>query len=270
MNINNKYKFVFDEAKGFLGEIIKCNPALSDVVLKQHLQHQSKFEDITDANKRLVESLTNRNMMLSVIDMKKNEATISSLLFGFDPFKILNEFSDSNKLFSVFQNNFKINNAESNRNLWKKFSDGILSGSRFLSSFKSKNEFNEFIENFSLNKYTKAALPMLLSKEIDGFGFALSCDFLKELGYRDYPKPDVHLIKIFHELGLANSTNDYEVYKSIVEMSEIVGEDAYTIDKIFWLISSGKFYLVGIDTGRNRDLFIETVRSKMMLNNNLK
>lgn len=43
-------------------------------------------------------------------------------------------------------------------------------------------------------------------------------------------------------------------------MSEVVGEDAYTVDKIFWLISSGKFYLVGVDTGRNRDKFIESVK----------
>ncbi len=38
---------------------------------------------------------------------------------------------------------------------------------------------------------------MLLGREINGFGFALSCDFLKELGYEDFPKPDVHLRDIF-------------------------------------------------------------------------
>jgi len=106
-------------------------------------------------------------------------------------------------------------------------------------------------------------LPMLLSKEIRGFGFALACDFLKELGYRDYPKPDVYLIKIFYGLGLAKSTEPYEVYKSIIEMAEAVGEDAYTVDKIFWLIGSGKFYLVNIFTGRNSDKFIKSAKTKL-------
>jgi len=113
------------------------------------------------------------------------------------------------------------------------------------------------------NKNTKADLPKRLSKEIKGFGFALACDFLKELGYRDYPKPDGHLIKIFNSLGLSSSDKDYEVYKSIIEMSEAVGEDAYTVDKIFWLISSGKFYLDKIDIGSNRDEFIEKVKADL-------
>jgi len=68
------------------------------------------------------------------------------------------------------------------------------------------------------------------------------------------------LIKIFYSLELSPSTEPYEVYKSIVEMSEVVGEDAYTVDKIFWLVSSGRFYLVNIDTGRNRDKFIKSVK----------
>lgn len=105
---------------------------------------------------------------------------------------------------------------------------------------------------------------MLLSKEIDGFGFALACDFLKELGYRDYPKPDVHLIKIFSSLGLSESDEQYDVYKSIIEMSEVVGEDAYTVDKIFWLISSGRFYLVNVNTGRNRDKFIRLMKKELI------
>ncbi|MCJ7508991.1 MAG: hypothetical protein MUO85_09750, partial [candidate division Zixibacteria bacterium] len=82
-------------------------------------------------------------------------------------------------------------------------------------------------------------------------------------GYRDYPKPDVHLIKIFYDLGLSESAEPYEVYKSIIEMAEAVREDAYTVDKIFWLISSGRFYLVNIDTGRNRDKFIRRVKAIM-------
>ena len=144
-----------------------------------------------------------------------------------------------------------------------KFSEGIISGSNFMASFKDKEDFDSFIKTFARNKYTKAALPMLLSKEIRGFGFALACDFLKELGYRDYPKPDVYLIKIFYGLGLAKSTEPYEVYKSIIEMAEAVGEDAYTVDKIFWLIGSGKFYLVNIFTGRNSDKFIKSIKTKL-------
>ena len=263
MDKHSKYKFVFESAKEFLNEIIAKYHNLDNSVLEKHLEQESKFDNILDAHRRLIESLSNRNMMASVIGFNKKEKEMKSILFKYDPNKILAVYKNADELLGIFKNKFNLQNIQSKRSLWRKFSEGIISGSNFMASFKDKDDFNDFIKTFARNKYTKAALPMLLSKEIKGFGFALSCDFLKELGYRDYPKPDVHLIKIFYDLGLSTSAEPYEVYKSIVEMAEIVREDAYTVDKIFWLISSGKFYLVNIDTGRNRDKFIKSIKTKL-------
>ena len=252
-----KYKIVFDCAKNFLAEIIAQHPGLSKPILEKHLEHESKFDTMEDATKRLIISLQNRNMMASVINFKGREALFASILCGYNARTILKKYPGPGRLFEVFKKKFDIRNARSKGNLWWKFSEGIVSGSQFLASFKNKDEFDRFIKNFALNKFTKAALPMLLGQEIKGFGFALACDFLKELGYRDYPKPDVHLIEIFSELGLCQTRDPYEVYKAMIEMSETVGEDAYTVDKIFWLISSGRFYLTDIHAGRKRDEFIK-------------
>ena len=263
MNKHDKYKFVFESAKKFLNDIISKYPSLDDSVLEKHLEHESKFENISDAHRRLMESLSNRNMMASVIGFYQKEKVMRKILFGYNPTEILSAYKNADELLEKFKTRFNLQNVQSKRSLWRKFSEGIISGSAFMASFKDKNDFDSFIRTFARNKYTKAALPMLLSKEVRGFGFALACDFLKELGYRDYPKPDVHLIKIFYSLGLSPSVEPYEVYKSIVEMSEAVGEDAYTVDKIFWLISSGRFYLVNVDTGRNRDKFIKSVKTDL-------
>jgi hypothetical protein len=263
MDKHNKYKFVFESAKKYLDEIIAKHPNLDSSILEKHLQQESKFDNILDAHHRLIESLSNRNMMASVIGFSKREKEMSSILFGYNPHRILATYKDADELLRKFKSEFNLQNIQSKRSLWRKFSEGIISGSNFMASFRDKEDFDTFIKTFARNKYTKAALPMLLSKEIRGFGFALACDFLKELGYRDYPKPDVHLIKIFHDLGLSKSAGPYEVYKSIIEMAEVVGEDAYTVDKIFWLISSGRFYLVNIETGRNRDKFIKIIKTKL-------
>ncbi len=263
MDKHNKYKFVFESAKKFLNEIIVKHPNLDSFVLEKHIEQKSKFDNILDAHRRLIESLSNRNMMASVIGFDKKEKEMKLILFKYDPNKILVAYKNADELSGIFKNKFNLQNIQSKRSLWHIFSEGIISGSNFMASFKDKDDFNDFIKTFGRNKYTKAALPMLLSKEIKGFGFALACDFLKELGYRDYPKPDVHLIKIFYDLGLSTSTEPYEVYKSIVEMAETVREDAYTVDKIFWLISSGRFYLVNIEVGRNRDKFIKSVKAKL-------
>jgi len=264
MDKNTKYKFVFESAKEFLNKIIDSHNNLDNSILEKHLQCESKFDNIIDASRKLIESLSNRNMMASVIGFKRREKEIASILLQYDPNKILATYKDAETLLEVFKKKFDLKNVQSKRNLWRKFSEGIISGSKFMSSFRDKNDFDSFIKNFARNKYTKAVLPMLLSKEIKGFGFALACDFVKELGYRDYPKPDVHLIKIFHDLSLSESSEPYEVYKSIIEMAEAVGEDAYTVDKIFWLISSGRFYLVNIEIGRNRDKFIKDAKTKLL------
>lgn len=190
------------------------------------------------------------------------EKEIKAILFDYNVHKILATYKNTDELLKEFKSKFNLPRIQGRRSLWRKFSEGIISGANFIASFKDKDDFDNFIKTFNRNKYTKAALPMLLSKEIKGFGFALACDFLKELGYREYPKPDVHLSTIFYELGLSESKEQYEVYKSIIEMADAVGEDAYTVDKIFWLISSGRFYLVNIEIGRNRDEFIKSVKAK--------
>jgi thermostable 8-oxoguanine DNA glycosylase len=257
-----RYKFVFESARSFLDDIVAKNPKLSSSILEQHLNLKSKFDNIQDAQLRLIESLSNRNMMASVIGFNKRENGMRDILFGYDPKKILAEYKNADELLEKFKTRFNLQNIQGKRSLWRKFSEGIISGSYFMATFKDKDDFDSFIKTFSRNKYTKAALPMLLSKEIKGYGLALACDFLKELGYRDYPKPDVHLIEIFHQLGLSESKESYEVYKSIIEMTEAVGEDAYTVDKIFWLIGSGRFYLVDVEVGRNRDKFIRSIKGK--------
>jgi len=266
MNKKSKYKFVFSSAKKFLDEIISKHPVLNNSILERHLKDKSKFDDISDANRRLIESLQNRDRMSNTIKFKKREKEFKKILFGYDPTEILNAYKNADELLEKFRDKFNLQNAQGKRNLWRQYSEGIISGSKFMVSFKDKDDFDRFIKTFARNKYTKAALPMLLGKEIKGFGFALACDFLKELGYREYPKPDVHLKKIFNSLGLSSSDKPYEVYKSIIEMSEAVGKNAYTVDKIFWLIDSGYFYLVGkkgIKIGRNRDKFIKIVKADL-------
>ena len=258
-----KYKAVFECARKFLDRLISEDSRLNRSILAKHFEHESKFDTIEDANRRLIQSLANRNMMSSVINFKGKETQLRSMLCDYDVKAILTKYSNVDHLFQAFQAQFKVRNARSKRNLWRKFAEGIISGSKFMASFASKEEFDAFIQTFSRNKYTKAALPMLLSREIKGFGLALACDFLKELGYRDYPKPDVHLIRIFTGLGLSESAEPYDVYKAIVEMAEVVGKDAYTVDKTFWLISSGNFYLVPLEIPGRRDSFIKYAKSHL-------
>jgi len=121
-------------------------------------------------------------------------------------------------------------------------------------------EFYRWINFFDRNALARPALPMLLSYEIDGFGFPLACDFVKEIGYTNFGKPDVHLKKIFTELNLCKKTDDYSVFKTIARIADNVDVPPYTVDKVFWLVGNGYFYLDNIKVGRHADRFVRYVR----------
>lgn len=116
-----------------------------------------------------------------------------------------------------------------------------------MSQFSSADDFYEWVErweNFSdKDERARPALPMLLAQEIDGVGFALACDFLKELGYKNFSKPDVHVKDIFGGIGLCPlGASDYEVFKAVARVARNVDVTPYNVDKLFWLIGSGYFY----------------------------
>ncbi len=105
---------------------------------------------------------------------------------------------------------------------------------------------------------------MLLGKEINGIGFALAGDFLKELGYTEYPKPDVHLMDVFSSLEICPN-KQYDVYKAIIRMADVVGKNAYYVDKVFWLICSGKYHYDDIKVAGKKKEFIDLCRKELSL-----
>lgn len=243
----------------------KAYKFLSDKVgedtLKKELQYYlgNKPDSLEAVYKRMLGSLKNKagwqNYIGQVDDMR--------LVFKkFDPHYVIKRYgSDVDKLFldlkAIFGDRYKfdINNK---RNAWKLYSKGALSAAGFLSSFKSFKDFDTFVNSFTFNEYAVAALPMLLEKEVFGFGFPLACDFLKEIGYANYGKPDVHLRDIFVGLNLVSNDSDYEIFKAIVRTALLVNTQPAIVDKVYWIIGSGKLETSGNEyIGRSKKQFVE-------------
>ena len=88
-----------------------------------------------------------------------------------------------------------------------------------------------------------AVLPLLISTELFGFQFALTCDFLKELGFTNYGKPDVHIKDILEAYGfISEKASDYAILKTMINISNDANVSCYDFDKVLWLIGSGRFY----------------------------
>jgi len=95
---------------------------------------------------------------------------------------------------------------ENNKSHWVIYCKSVISIAEFLSAYKSLDEFQKFVDGFLTNEHSKLALPLLLSEEIFGFGFALACDFLKENVSPQFIKPDTHINYIAQGLGKVCTT----------------------------------------------------------------
>lgn len=250
----DKMTIIYTEAKKFLNDITPNE--IGNKGINQYLNVKKKYKNKNDILWRLLASLQNRQMAKNVIglDNENRKQIFKDVLFNYDSDQILNYYNEES-LLKVFNDCFVIKNIESPNNLWKQYVKSVLSACKFISSFDSVKNFNTFVNKFNYNEMSSAALPMLLEREIFGLGFPLACDFLKELGFTEYPKPDVHIKDIFIAFNLCDN-NDYSTYKAVIEMANIVKDSAYNVDKIFWLIGSGNFYLHNVSIGRNKEEFI--------------
>ena len=235
---------IFQFAKRFLLEEM-AKHGLKAEVLDKYLTTE-KFSTLAQVYQRLIESGANKERAANVIrsGTRGGVANMAGLLFQFDVRKVLEHYgTDHQKLLKDITGTFNLTINESEKGIWPQWTKNILSGARFLSKFKDYADFDRFVLSFPQDDRARNALPLLLKEEVDGFGIALSCDFLKECGYLFYGKPDVYLKEFFHHAGLTQTQNDYEVMHAINRVADHNGVTAYAVDKVFWLIGSGKFYL---------------------------
>lgn len=236
--------------------------------LNRHLssEHQ-KPEDLKIIYKRLCISAQNKQMSTRVIGTAIGGIeNMKKVLFDFDPNKVADAYSksDSSKLLGKIIAELSPNGQirTTNRSLWPQYCQAVIDSAHFLKTFSSAKKFYRWADFFANDTIAKPALPLMISIEIAGIGFPLACDFLKEIGYEQYGKPDVHLKEIFKALNiidpLEKSTikQDYSTLKAIDRISISNNVSPYAVDKIFWLIGSGDFYKSNKQIGGQRKQFI--------------
>ena len=196
---------------------------------------------------RILESAQSANMKAGVIGGSiGGVGNLGRVLCDFEPSRVLEKYqADWEEVLDDVVAQLKPRGSirRTPRSIWPRYCRTILSSAKFLSQFESANDFYDWVDFFDKDERARAALPMLLDQEIEGFGFALACDFVMGLGYENFSKPDVHIKEIFQELGLCPwGTSDYEVFKAVARVARNVGVTPYNVDKLFWLIGSGNFY----------------------------
>lgn len=227
---------------------------------------------------RILESAQNANMKAGVIGNSIGGVErLCLVLSNFDSKAVLAKYGNNWKpVLDDIENKLKPRGKirRTPRSIWPHYCQTILSAAQFIEQFTSANDFFKWVDFFEKDDRVRASLPTLLSHEIVEFGFALSCDFLKELGYVNFPKPDVHLRDIFTSLELCeDKADDYQLFKAIIRVSANANVTPYNADKAFWLVGSGYFYddhHIGFNgkIGSHKQDFIEFARKKFTIKKN--
>lgn len=258
------YKYAFDFLLSF-GILTKDE-------LELHLRAEyEKPKDLKIIYRKLCESAQNKQMSSKVIGNSIGGIdNLGKVLFDFNPYKVAQEYkiTEADRLLSEIKNRLKPTGQVRTtiRSLWPQFCQSVIDSAHFLKSFETADKFYEWADFFANDTKAKPALPLMISIEISGIGFPLACDFLKELGFAEYGKPDVHLKDIFKALNIIDNNEksvikqDYATLKAIDRIAKENNVTPYAVDKVFWLIGSGNFYLINKNIGRQKQKFIDDIK----------
>jgi hypothetical protein len=239
---------IYLTAKTFLIRELACVDA--EEVLESYLfvpDHSDRSLTLNEIYERLLISAQNANMKASVVGGSiGGMRNLGKALFRFNPKKVERAFANDpegllDHIVATLNPTGQIRTTA--RSIWPKYCKTILSAATFFGQFKNADDFYDWADHFYGDQRSMAALPMVLAAEIEGIGYPLACDFLKELGFVSYGKPDVHVNEIFAGIGLCSEkASPYQVQKVIAKIADAAGVSSYNVDKVFWLIGSGKFY----------------------------
>jgi len=250
-------------------EYLLSVPDVNRKLIKQHTDSSAGDvpRSLSDIYYFILRSAINKQMAPNVIGKSiKGVDKLGKVLKGFNPNYVVKHYdNDDRKLLKDIVRKLKPTGKvkRGKRSMWHLYCRTILSTAVFLQQFTSLKAFLKWVNFFDRDDKTRAALPMIIGYEVDGLGFALACDFLKEMGYLNFGKPDIHLKKIFYALGLCNHYDDYQVFKAICRIARNVNKPPYHVDKLFWLLGSGNFYRTGFKIGRHRDRFIKFAKRRV-------
>ena len=255
-----------DAAREYLLEF--RSQGVTSEVLEQYMEPRVRAAKLSDVYWQLLWSSQNANMRTGVItgSMDGGMMALADVLQGFQPALVARQYGENweavlDDIVEKVGPRGQIRRTR--RSIWPQFCRSIVSGAEFLTQFSDAEAFYAWADGFGGDVRSRLDLPVVIAENVSGLGFALSCDFLKELGYSAYGKPDVHIRKTLAGLGLARAeASDREVLELLVRFADSAGLSAYRVDKLMWLIGSGSFYQHG-EIGHvptNLDQFVTSER----------
>lgn len=246
-------KEVYESSYNYLLNI--TNGIISEQQIDKFIRYSDSgnWNSIKEAYEILAVILQDYDRFPNLIKYKEREKEIRAILKDFEDLNYIASLN-SEELCSKFKSKFNF----SKETMWKRYCKGLISGAKFLLQFDTVEELKSTLDSFNANDMTREAFALLLSQKIDNMGFAIACNWVKELGYYEYPKPDTHTKDICRTLKLIDSkSKDIDAFEAIVKVAKEAQVPAYTVDKVWWLICSGNFYRYNIQLENQKQLKVK-------------
>jgi hypothetical protein len=95
--------------------------------------------------------------------------------------------------------------------------------------------------------YQRWALICVLAESIPSVNVTLACDFLKEIGYLNFAKPDKHVKTILGRVGLltefrehvSHKTQEFLCFYVLDSLAQVAQRSMFEVDKAVWLLGTG-------------------------------
>lgn len=171
---------------------------------------------------------------------------LAQITFGFNPHLVAEHYQTSKQIFDEIKRVLKPSGLlnEGVRGVWPKYCRTMLDAAKFMSQFKDGDDFYTWANTMYQDARSQDAIPMLIAQQVAGIGYSLGCDFLKEKGFINFGKADVHIKEILASVGLCDeNSSDIDCQVELRAIAKAVGVSTYKVDKLVWLIGSGTFYM---------------------------
>lgn len=259
MDINRKnVEAFYQKVESFIGQMADLY-GLPAKDLELYYQCDERFDikqgvPMSAVYERLLGTLQNRQSLPNIIKFwhPEYEKYYKKVLCDFDPKKVVKKYGGDNgqkRLFEELNKHLHWNSEHSK--LPEQWCEGAVDAAKVLSEYKGSKELHSELMDIA-NKENGDLMKIAENwdkRKIKGLGFALSCDFLKEIGI-DLPKPDVHIVAVIKAVFFDDNDkiSETELTDAFIRMANLLKEShkdmtAYKLDKMIWLICTGNFYL---------------------------
>jgi hypothetical protein len=134
------------------------------------------------------------------------------------------------------------------RSGFRGYARGLLAGAEHFSRYANGEEFAAFVRKWRGDADLVQMLPLYFEAlGVPGFRAALAADFLKELGVKEFGKPDRWVYRIMEHAGwIAPGARELEVQRAFWSAWESLGDEypPVVLDKLMFLVGAGRFEMV--------------------------